>query len=185
MDDLSQRIWPGVVRVEATPRDEVTISSGFIRKIDERGVHILTSYHSIADSPVVMVCLADGRRYSATVHVFDEAEDWAALRVCCPEGVKALSMGLITSSQYGDEILVAGYPLGSMWRYNAKYGVLAREPQCGPGQFTIGEAFVSRSGNSGGPVVSILGEVLGMVIEWREASDGRFFCAAPITNRGL
>ena len=154
LDELSEAIWPSVVRVESVANDGgVKISSGFVYEVEGQAAHILTSWHGLYLGDVVMVCTYDGSRYAIDRFRVDEENDLVTLTLIGRPDLEPLPMGGTTELDYGERVLIAGFPEGSVWKFQAVYGVVGATTHCGPGFFVIDDAFLSPVGNSGGPVV--------------------------------
>lgn len=184
LDELARSVRHGVVRVAAADLngDDAIGATGFIVEVDDGLIRILTAYHIVEDRFASVVCFHDDQSYRLSLESFNKSEDWAVLTVCCPDGYWPVTMGSMRSLWYGDEVLVVGYSADAMLSLNTEYGFVVKEPDCRLGQFTIAGTVVSGEGNSGGPVFSTNGEVVGMVTSGGAIDGDRFLCASPIPD---
>jgi putative serine protease PepD len=141
--------------------------SGFV--IDPQG-HILTNYHVVADAQRIEVVLGDQRAQSRYVARFigaDQRNDVALIKID-PKGAKltALPLGDSGALQVGQKVLAIGNPFG--FQSTLTTGVvsaLGRTVQTSQTTFIEDaiqtDASINR-GNSGGPLLSSRGEVIGI-----------------------
>jgi len=125
--------------------------------------YIVTNYHVIAGAEELTIELNDGRATIAEVVGFDAASDLAVLKINL-ENLSFLSMQAELPVTTGDVVFAVGYPFGV--GQVATMGIVS-----GMGKhFRLAEYedyiltdSLSISGNSGGPLVSAKGELLGIV----------------------
>ena len=134
--------------------------SGFI--IDRAG-YIVTNNHVIDTATEVTVVMHDGTRLLAKVLGRDERADLAVLKVEAGRDLPALRWGNSDKARIGDWILAIGNPYGLGGTITA--GIIsarARNINAGPyDDFIQTDASINR-GNSGGPLLNIDGEVVGV-----------------------
>jgi len=130
--------------------------------------HVLTNAHVVAgvDRPEVQVG-GDGRRFRGRVVVYDPDRDLAVLFV--PD-LAAEPLDLDPSGERGDEAVVAGFPGGGTYRLEAariRDTIDARGPDIYQRTEVTREVFslygVVQPGNSGGPLLTLDGDVYGVV----------------------
>ena len=137
------------------------VGSGFI--VDKAG-YILTNAHVVADAAKITVKLDDGTEYTARVVGTDELTDIAVLKIDATGDLPAVDMGDSTAARVGEWVLAIGSPFGLSRTVTA--GIVShvnREtPNSNPFQrFIQTDAAINR-GNSGGPLVNLKGEVIGV-----------------------
>lgn len=139
-----------------TRLDILSTGSGFL--IGSEGL-MLTNHHVVEDNETVVVRF-DGIQEELTADVLavDEAVDLALLKVVLPSGAARKGLQFDTKSpRLGSEYVALGYPLD------------AEVLNANDGQFSqvTGEGLVLdgtiQPGNSGGPVISNSGDVVGVV----------------------
>lgn len=142
--------------------------SGFI--ISENG-YIITNYHVIeyayTGGQDVNVILHDGTRYAASIVGVEESNDIAVLKIDAVNLTPA-SFGDSDSLSVGETVYAVGNPLGEL-EFSMSTGhvsALDRAIKTGESADSINmfqiDAAVN-SGNSGGPVYNVRGEVIGVV----------------------
>ena len=137
------------------------VGSGFI--VDPKGI-ILTNYHVVQDMTGIMVKLQTGEQLRGTVVGSDEETDIAVIKVNAGRDLPAVTIGDSDQMQVGDWVLAVGSPFGLEQTVTA--GIIStKERQTDPGasfrRFIQTDAAINR-GNSGGPLVNMRGEVIGI-----------------------
>ena len=138
-----------------------SVGSGFI--VDKRG-YILTNAHVVEDAVRINVKLDSGEEYVAKVIGTDEETDLAVLKIDAGKDLPFVKLGDSAKSRVGDWVLALGSPFGLTRTVTA--GIISqvkRETQATtPFQkFIQTDAAINR-GNSGGPLVNMDGEVIGV-----------------------
>lgn len=148
--------------------------SGFV--YDTSG-HIVTSEHVVAGATSVSIRFPNGSKVKATVVGTDTSTDLAVLEVDAASGVlKPLSLGDSTVLQVGDEVVAIGSPFGL--EQTVTHGIVSalHRDITAPNQATITDAIQTdapiNSGNSGGPLLNLAGEVIGVNAQIESASGG-------------
>jgi len=200
-----QTIIPSVVRVVGlmTDGDDGSDVSD-IKKIlpFERGVGsgvviidngtILTNLHVVNGAKRVRVTFADGTESDAVVISTQPENDLAVLRAkTVPDDLEAATMRSTADLAPGDEVLAVGFPFGIGPSVSA--GVvsgLKREFNSPDGQQMLNNLIqfdaAANPGNSGGPLVTMDGSVVGVVTAILNPSRQRVFIgigfAVPIES---
>ncbi len=144
-----------------SPRPVYGVGSGFI--VDPKG-YILTNYHVISDSSRITVRLQNGEEYIGTVVGTDEETDLAVVKVNAGRDLPAVKLGDSNVVQVGDWVLAIGSPFGLAQSVTA--GIISQLGRETPGgtvfrKFIQTDAAINK-GNSGGPLVNMRGEVIGI-----------------------
>ncbi len=142
-------------------RRSSAVGSGFI--VDKAG-YILTNFHVIEDSSRITVRLQNGDEFLAKVIGKDEETDLAVLKIEAGRDLPAAKLGDSNATQVGDWVLAIGSPFGLAQTVTA--GIISQTkretPYGSPFQkFIQTDAAINR-GNSGGPLVNMQGEVIGV-----------------------
>lgn len=136
--------------------------SGFILSDDG---YILTNHHVIEDSSSISVALYDGTDYDAELIGYDASNDIAVLKVDA-EGLVPVVLGDSENLNVGDSVVAIGNPLGEL-TFSLTQGVISamdRQVTLSTGStMTLLQTDCSiNSGNSGGPLFNLYGEVIGI-----------------------
>jgi len=177
---------PGVVSifVEYAAYGGTGEASGTGWVIDAANGYIVTNHHVIEAGRRITVVLHDGREFEAKVVGSDTLSDVAVLKIQAPN-LEALPVGDSAKHQVGDWVLVVGNPLGL--RVTATTGIISATGvflERGNGLFTeelIQTDAAVNPGNSGGPLLNLNGEVIGITsIKWVEQGVEAFGFAISI-----
>ncbi len=159
--------------------------------ITERG-SILTNLHVVLGTSRIQVVFADGTESEAVVTGIDPDNDLAVLQAKkLPDDLQPATLITTGDLRPGDEVLAVGFPFG--FGPSASTGVvsgLKREFLSSDGQRALSNLIqfdaAANPGNSGGPLVNMEGEVLGIVTAILNPMQQRFFVglafAVPIEN---
>lgn len=161
-----------VVHIETN----VGVGSGFV--VDPSG-YIMTNNHVIADagarggSNKIVVTTADGAQYTATVVGTDPTSDLALLKINAKD-LPALKIGSVENVTVGDQVVAIGYALDIGSGGDAPGGdaptvtegiVSAKDRAIDEGSPILGaiqtDAAINH-GNSGGPLLNMQAEVIGV-----------------------
>lgn len=157
-------------RLERAPRRS-GLGSGVIIRANG---YIVTNNHVVDGADRVRVELADRRTFDATIVGADPPSDLALLKVDAA-GLPALSLGNSDSVKVGDVVLAFGNPLGI--GQTVTMGIVgAKGRATGVGDGTY-EDFLQtdapiNQGNSGGALVNLRGELVGLNAQILSPSGG-------------
>lgn len=137
------------------------VGSGFI--VDAKG-YILTNEHVVEGSSRIIVGLQSGEKYRGRVIGVDEETDVAVVKIDAPQGLPTVTLGDSNVTQVGDWVLAMGSPFGLDQTVTA--GIISKKERETPfftnfQRFLQTDAAINR-GNSGGPLVNMRGEVIGI-----------------------
>ena len=136
--------------------------SGFIFSNDG---YILTNYHVVSGATAITVSTYDGTNYDAKVVGYDESNDVAVLKIEA-EGLTPVVIGDSDKLNVGDEVVAIGNPLGEL-TFSETSGIISaldREVTISQGSTMdlIQTDCAINSGNSGGALFNMHGEVIGI-----------------------
>jgi serine protease Do len=137
------------------------VGSGFI--VDPKGF-ILTNKHVVEDATRITVRLQSGEILRGTVVGVDQLTDLAVVKVNAARELPTVRLGDSDSAQVGDWVLAIGSPFGLDQTVTA--GIISTRERQTPlstnfQRFLQTDAAINR-GNSGGPLVNMRGEVIGV-----------------------
>lgn len=147
---------------EGQPRVANSLGSGVI--VDPAGL-VITNNHVVRGADQIIVALADRREYPASLVFADARLDLALLRID-PRGdqLPALRLGDSDRAEVGDLVLAIGNPFGV--GQTVTQGIVSAVARSGLGvsdtQFFIQTDAAINQGNSGGALVAINGELIGI-----------------------
>jgi serine protease Do len=155
---------------QSEPQIEQGSGSGFV--VSDDG-YILTNNHVVDGADEVTVRLLDRHEYKAKVIGTDPNTDVAVIKIDPKNGVrlKAARFGSSTATRVGEWVLAVGNPLSENLSFTVTSGIISAK---GRGQlplpgrqnlsiqdFLQTDAAINR-GNSGGPLLNVRGEVIGI-----------------------
>jgi len=167
---VSDSIKPAVVHIEVVKkkRDQrfETMGSGLV--IDKQG-YILTNEHVVEDQIEITVALESNRDYPAELVGTDKLTDLALVKLEVPEDIEltAAPLGNSDSVQVGEWVIAVGNPYG--FDRSVSFGIVSGKgrvlnvPSLTPliNDFIQTDAAIA-PGSSGGPLVNLRGEVIGI-----------------------
>ncbi len=161
--DVVEYARAGVVRIAGSS----TYGSGFV--VDSDG-HILTNAHVIDGSIHLLTAVFDdGARLAAQVVGTDPMRDIALLKVE-PRSRQLTVLPLVTRTREGEEVVALGYPLGG-GNLTVTKGIVSALVTRGSLAYIQTDAALN-PGNSGGPLLNLSGEVVGMSTAVLRENDG-------------
>lgn len=142
-------------------REGTSSGSGFIISTDG---YVVTNCHVVEGATAVTVTVSTGDEYEATIIGSDSVNDVALLKVEA-SGLPAVKIGSSDKLAIGDMVCAIGNPLGSLTATLTVGYVSGKDRQVTTDNSTINmiqtDAAIN-SGNSGGPLFNMYGEVVGI-----------------------
>jgi len=187
-------IRPSVVRVnqvglEDSEDTEKAVGTGVV--IEESGI-IMTNIHVVAGADRISVTFSDGTTSDAHVISVQPEDDLAVLKAHqIPDDLKPATLRSTRGLKLGDEVIAVGHPFGI--GPSVSSGIvsgLRREYTTPKGKRIMSNLIqfdaAANPGNSGGPLVTADGEVVGIVTAILNPTEQRVFIgigfAVPIEN---
>ena len=168
-------IYDSVVMVENYKGNTLYgTGTGFVYKKDNKYGYLLTNYHVVAGANKLKVILSNDETVEATYVGGDQYLDLAVIKVDASKVLKVATIGSSGNSKLGDTVFTVGSPQGKTYRGSVTSGILS-------GKDRVVSVAVDNSqvedyamkvlqtdaavnpGNSGGPLVNIKGEVIGII----------------------
>jgi S1-C subfamily serine protease len=148
--------------------------SGFV--IDDSG-HIVTNDHVVDSAKTVSVQFWNGATYKASVVGTDPSTDLGVIKVDAPQSVlHPLQFGNSSDVQVGDAAIAIGSPFGLEETVTSGIVSALHRQMEAPNNFTINDSIQTDAainhGNSGGPLLNISGQVIGVNSQIRSDSGG-------------
>jgi len=149
--------------------------SGFV--IDDSG-HIVTNDHVVDSAKTVSVQFWNGASYKASVVGTDPSTDLGVIKVeGAPQSIlHPLQFGNSNAVQVGDTAIAIGSPFGLEETVTSGIVSALHRQMEAPNNFTINDSIQTDAainhGNSGGPLLNINGDVIGVNSQIRSDSGG-------------
>jgi len=151
--------------------DRSGAGSGFIYESDG---YILTNHHVIADADEIIVRMADRREFEAVLIGSDESSDIAVLKIEAEKDLPFLRLGESETLKAGEWVAAIGSPFN--FEQSITAGIVSAKGRTNRAQqyipFIQTDVAINR-GNSGGPLLDMDGEVVG-INSWILSSSGGY-----------
>jgi putative serine protease PepD len=190
--DVYKQAAPGVVEITVTARSGASSNSpfpfgggngsqrtqaqgsGFV--YDAEG-HVITNNHVVDGASSIRVAFADGSKYKATVVGTDPSTDLAVLKVEAPSNkLHPLALGDSSALEVGDGVVAIGSPFGLDETVTSGIVSALDRSISSSNSFTIAGAIQTDAainhGNSGGPLLDLSGQVVGVNTQIESESGG-------------
>ncbi len=183
INEIYERAASGVVQITSTA-DAFTSGpsgtqaqhrgSGFV--IDKAG-HVVTNYHVVESADEISVSFSNRDTVEADLVGVDPSTDLALLRVDArSSALTPLLLGNSDRVRVGDEVVAIGNPFGL--DRTVTFGIVSalQREILAPNAFAIDQVIQTdapiNQGNSGGPLLSMRGQVIGVNTQIRTADIG-------------
>src|ERR687888_1848061 len=148
--------------------------SGFVYDTDG---HIITNDHVVSGASSISVTFADGSKYSAKVVGADPSSDLAVLKVNAPSSkLHPLTLGDSSKLEVGQGVVAIGSPFGLEETVTSGIVSALNRDISSTNNFTIPGVIQTDAainhGNSGGPLLNMAGEVVGVNTQIESDSGG-------------
>ncbi|RNF38044.1 S1C family serine protease [Limosilactobacillus reuteri] len=154
--------------------------SGVIYKKSGNSAYVVTNNHVVKGSNALQVILSNGKKVNADLVGADSATDLAVLKINAANVKTVASFGNSNSIVPGQDVLAIGSPMGSEYANTVTKGIISAKDR------TLKEGIISakdrtlkagtdgtltsviqtdtaiNSGNSGGPLINMAGQVIGI-----------------------
>lgn len=169
--DVVEKSTPAVVYIEIVGRHpfsgrEVPISNGSGFIVSSDGL-IVTNAHVVANKRGVRVKLTNGETYNATVQDVDQAADIATIKINVKNPLPTLRLGKSSDVRQGEFVVAMGSPFSLK---NTITSGIVSSAQRGSKELGLSNSnmdYIQTDatidfGNSGGPLINLDGEVIGI-----------------------
>ena len=177
--EVVAEVMPSVVKI--VNDDARAQGSGVIYKVDGSNGYVITNQHVVRGADTVTVTVGNTTDHQGTVLGVDITRDLAIVRICCNANFPSADFGDSEQLRIGDEVLAIGYPVDAI----IPKGPTDTRPKVivNPGEVsaTVTRGIVSavrydsendrellqtdapvNPGNSGGPLFSLDGGIMGI-----------------------
>lgn len=165
--DAVEKAAPAVVNIKVAMNSySQGAGSGFFISPDG---FIVTNAHVVGSirNAKYTVTLADGRTYPGVVHSMDRVSDIALVKITTSQPLPILKFGASETIRAGEWVVALGSPLSLQNSVSA--GIISATARCrgelgissGANEFIQTDAAIN-VGNSGGPLVNLQGQVVGV-----------------------
>ena len=162
LPDIYKKVIPSVVSITAVSGSSTSTGTGIIMSSDG---YIITNYHVVSSAQQIVVLLTNGQEYAACRVGGDETSDLMVLKIDATDLTPA-EFGDSDAAEVGDSVVAIGDPLGIELRGTMTDGIICgikRDVDVGDRTMSLMQTNAAlNSGNSGGPLVNMEGQVIGI-----------------------
>lgn len=162
LPEIYKKVIDSVVSITAASASGTSTGTGVIMSTDG---YIITNYHVVSTAQNITVLLTDGTQYSASQVGGDETSDLMVLKIAAT-GLTAAEFGDSDAVEVGDSVVAIGDPLGVELRGTMTDGIIcgiSRDVEIDGRSMTLMQTNAAlNNGNSGGPLVNMEGQVIGI-----------------------
>lgn len=178
MEDAIDKVFDAVLCIEVMSDDGSIISSGtgFVYAKDDKYGYVLTNAHVVSGAKNVQGLMSDNSSVDLTILGTDTYTDLAVLRMDAKNVKQVASIGDSKNTKVGNTVFTVGSPLGSSYAGTVTKGILSGkerliETSSSNAGVLTGESYIVKvlqtdaaisPGNSGGPLVNLAGDVIGI-----------------------
>lgn len=165
------KVYDSVVLITSYKNGKaIGTGTGFVyKKKDDKG-YIMSNHHVIDGASQIKVTNIEGKEVDATLLGSDEYADIAVLSISKDAILSVAEIGDSTKLEIGDTIFTVGSPLGKSYMGTVTKGILSGKDRMVEVSSNTGGYVMQvlqtdaamNPGNSGGPLVNINGEVIGV-----------------------
>lgn len=178
MEDAIDKVYDAVLCIEVISDDGSVLSSGtgFVYGKDEKYGYVLTNAHVVSGGKNIQATLSNNNVVSLTVLGSDTYTDLAVLRMDVKDVLQVASIGDSKNTSVGNTVFTVGSPMGSSYAGTVTKGILSGkdrliETSSSSNYGLTTESYIVKvlqtdaaisPGNSGGPLVNLAGDVIGI-----------------------
>lgn len=165
------KVYESTVYIEVSNnRGKIASGSGFVYKKDDKYGYILTNYHVIEKGDKFSAVFTDGSEVEASLVSGDEYYDIAVIKVNVDKIKSVSSIGDSSNLELGDTVFTVGAPLGKEYMGTITKGIVSGINRMVSVSLSSGSYLMEviqtdasiNTGNSGGPICNINGDVVGI-----------------------
>ncbi len=139
--------------------DNLVFGTGVIYRSDG---YIVTNAHVVKEMESIVVVLSNSKPYKARLKAIDEKLDLATIKID-KGGLTPATFGDIKKATVGQEVVAIGTPLSFSLRNSATRGIVSGMNRVAGGEYRFIQSDTAiNGGNSGGPLVNMQGQVIGI-----------------------
>lgn len=162
LQEIYKKCIGSVVSITASAQSGKSSGTGIVLSADG---YLITNHHVIENAQVIAVQTSDDRQFQASIIGSDEASDLAVLKVDATD-LQPAEFGDSGKLAVGDRVVAIGDPLGAQLRGTMTSGIVSainRDLEVNDRTMTLIQTDAAlNNGNSGGPLINVYGQVVGI-----------------------
>lgn len=177
MEDAISKVYDSALCIEVLSADGSAVSTGtgFVYEKDDKYGYVLTNAHVISSNGNIQGVLSNNKSVKLTLLGSDSYTDLAVLRMDASDVLQVASIGDSKNTAVGNTVFTVGSPMGATYAGTVTKGILSGkdrliETSASNGNLSS-ETYIVKvlqtdaaisPGNSGGPLVNLAGDVIGI-----------------------
>lgn len=173
MEDAIDKVYDAVLCIEVLDSSGTAVSTGTGFVYDKDG-YVLTNAHVITDGSSIRGTLSNGNKVTLKLLGFDSYSDIAVLKMDAKNVLKVASIGTSKNIKIGNTVFTVGSPMGVNYAGTVTKGILSgkdRLIETSSSSTNTYESYIVKvlqtdaaisPGSSGGPLVDLNGDVIGI-----------------------
>ncbi len=176
MEDAIDKVYDSVLCIETVSGDGTVMSTGtgFVYDKDDKYGYVLTNAHVVSEGSTIQGVLSNNNVVELTLLGSDSYTDLAVLRMNASDVLQVASIGSSDNTEIGNTVFTVGSPLGLTYAGTVTKGILSGKDRLIETSASSGlssESYIVKvlqtdaaisPGNSGGPLVNLAGDVIGI-----------------------
>ena len=149
----------------APPRVSEGLGTGFVFEYEDGHQYVLTNSHVVGGAQEILIKFVDGSTIHGELVNQDQEKDIAVVRlVDAPSDLPSVKLGDSSDLEIGQRVLAIGHPFDFEHTVTVGYVSAIGNRQFGQSEWrnVIQTDAAINMGNSGGPLVNLAGEVIGI-----------------------
>lgn len=177
MEDAIKKIYDSVLCIEVLNQDGSVLSTGtgFVYGKDDKYGYVLTNAHVVSGATNIQGMLSNNSATTLTLLGSDTYTDLAVLRMDVKDVLQVASIGDSKNTAIGNTVFTVGSPMGATYAGTVTKGILSGKDRLietsTSSNGMTSESYIVKvlqtdaaisPGNSGGPLVNLAGDVIGI-----------------------
>ena len=177
MEEAIDSIYDAVLCIEVMNDngDVLSTGTGFVYDKDDKYGYVLTNSHVVSSGKNIQATLSNNNVITLTILGTDTYLDLAVLRMDAKDVLKVASIGTSENTKVGNTVFTVGSPMGSSYAGTVTKGILSGKDRLietnNSSNGVNSESYIVKvlqtdaaisPGNSGGPLVNLAGDVIGI-----------------------
>ena len=167
-DSLYGNVTDGSTSSSSGSLETASEGSGVIYKKSGNVAYVVTNNHVVSGSSEIQVILSNGKTVDAQIVGTDETTDLAVLKINAANVTTVATFGNSNDIAAGQDVIAIGSPMGSEYANTVTKGIISatkrtvKASDSSVATTVIQTDAAINSGNSGGPLVNMAGQVIGI-----------------------
>lgn len=178
IEDAIDKVYDSVLCIEVLNNngDKISTGTGFVYSKDDTYGYVLTNAHVVNGGTNIQGTLSNNNVVNLSVLGTDSYTDLAVLKMDVKEVIQVASIGTSQNMKAGNTVFTVGSPMGATYAGTVTKGIMSGkdrlvETSTSSSNGMLNESYIVKvlqtdaaisPGNSGGPLVNLAGDVIGI-----------------------